>query len=162
MNELSDIIYSLVMGLSDRKEVSMPRLIKAMYLYDWSSTLNSQIKDGRLSWTYSMCGPACRLIEETVKGNPQLFDRYYKDNHVGGQKEMVRITKDDHYPALSDEAGRAVDHVIRVIKNLTWQELSHLIYSTMPMVMASIGGTLDLEMAAQVRRAGMDKKQKGA
>lgn len=159
MNELKDIIYSLVVGLSTKKELSIPRLIKAMYLYDWSSTLNSQEKDARLNWTYSMCGPACREVQETIAGNAHLFNIYRKDNHVGGIKEMVRVCDDDCSVALTGAAKRAVDHVIRVIKNLTWQELSHLIYSTMPMVMASVGSNLDLVKAAEVRRADISEKE---
>lgn len=160
MSELKDIIYSLVAGLADSKEVSMPRLIKAMYLYDWSAILNSHVKDSRLNWTYSMCGPACPMVEKCVADNPLLFNRYRKDNHVGGQKEMVRIVQDDYVPALSDESIRAVSHVIHVIRGLSWQELSHLIYSTMPMVMASVGGPLDLERAAQVRWAALNRVAK--
>lgn len=159
MNELQDIIYSLVVGLSDRKELSLPRLIKAVYLYDWSATLNSGEKDPRLNWTFSMCGPACRRVEEVVNSNTQLFNLYKKDNHVGGQKEMVRISQGDYHPVLTDAAERAVSHVVRVAKPLKWRELSCLIYSTMPMVMASVGGPLDLVGAAYVRRTEIFAKQ---
>lgn len=155
MNEIKDIVYRLLVGLSDRGELSMPRLIKSLYLYDWSATLNASYKDPRLNWMLSMCGPSCALVEEVVDKNPDLFKRFQKDNHVGGMKEMVSACRNDYLPVLSPEGERAVNHVVRVAKGLSWTELSQLIASTMPMVMASVGGVLDLERAAQVRRSGI-------
>lgn len=155
MNEIKDIVYRLLVGLSDQGELSVPRLIKSLYLYDWSATLNAQHKDPRLNWVLSMCGPSCALVEEVVNENPGLFRRFQKDNHVGGVKEMVSACRKDYMPVLSPEGERAVNHVVRVAKGLSWTELSQLIASTMPMVMASVGGALDLERAAQVRRPGI-------
>ena len=153
MNEIKDIVYRLLVGLSDQGELSMPRLIKSLYLYDWSATLNARHKDPRLNWMLSMCGPSCALVEEVVDKNPDLFRRFQKDNHIGGMKEMVAACCNGYLPVLSPEVERAIDHVVRVTKGLRWAELSQLIASTMPMVMASVGGALDLENAARVRKS---------
>ena len=158
MNDIKDIIYKLLVSLSDCGELSMPRLIKSLYLYDWSATLNAQHKDPRLNWMLSMCGPSCALVEEVIDKNPNLFRRFQKDNHIGGMKEMVAARRDGYLPALSSVVERAVDHVVRVTKGLRWTELSQLIASTMPIVMASVGGALDLENAARVRKSGIAKK----
>ena len=153
MSDLKEILIAMIWALSDAKRVSLPRLVKAMYLYDWTSVLNFGAQSPALPWSCGMCGPTSSRINETIRVNADSFSVCEASNHVGGRKTMVVCNALNTYSCLSEAEQRAIRHVADAIRGMPWDDLSLLISSTMPVVISTYGEPLDLVRAAQLRRA---------
>lgn len=152
MDTFKDIVYSLVLQLSDERQLSMPRLVKALYLFDWSSVLNLRAANARFKWSCGMCGPMCEQITLELKMDSKAFAVSTVGNHLGGKKVMVKCADLGYSPTLSEPLERAISHVVRTIKDMTWDQIALLVSSTMPVVMSTMGEPLDLRRAAEERR----------
>lgn len=159
MSDLKEILIAMIWSLSDSKRVSMPRLVKAMYLYDWTSVLNFGAQSPALPWSCGMCGPTSSSINETIRRNADSFSVCEASNHVGGTKTVVVCVAHDTYSELSEAEQRAIRHVAGAIRGMPWDDLSLLIASTMPIVISTYGEPLDLVRAAQLRRAANDHSE---
>lgn len=156
MDTFKDIVYSLVLQLSEERQLSMPRLVKALYLFDWTSVLNFGAENARFKWSCGMCGPMCEQIALELQRDGKTFSIFTVDNHLGGKKVMVRCV-DVYSPTLSEPLQGAVNHVVRTIKGMTWNQIALLVSSTMPVVMSTMGEPLDLKRAADDRRKSVDQ-----
>jgi hypothetical protein len=96
-------------------------------------------------------------IEEYIKNEPKSFRTFYKDNYCGGTKLMVECVDKDYVPALSLQLQKAVRHVVRTTRGMSWNNLALLISSTMPVVISSLDKPLDLDRAAEIRRKMLGK-----
>lgn len=157
MDTFKDIVYTLTLKLSSERQLSMPRLIKALYLFDWSSVLNGRAENARFKWSCGMCGPMCEQITLELQRDGEAFGLFTVDNHLGGKKVMVKCVDLNYLPALSEPLQRAVNHVVRIIKDMTWNEIALLVSSTMPVVMSTMGEPLDLKRAAEERRKSINQ-----
>lgn len=152
MDSLKDIVYALIRGLSDVGHLSMPRLIKSLYLFDWSCVLNNRCNGQQFQWSCGMCGPFCEQISNDIIEDKKAFRTYLKDNHYGGMKLVVECTDTKYAPQLSETSMKAVEHVIKETKGMQWNDFVRLISSTMPVVMSNLDEPLDLLRAAEFRK----------
>ena len=158
MDTFKDIVYSLVLQLSEERQLSLLRIVKALYLFDWSSVLNLRAERARFKWSCGMCGPICEQISVAIQNDNKAFYVFTVNNHQGGKKVMVRCIDMDYSPTLSVPCQKAINHVVRTIKGMSWDELALLVSSTMPVVMSTMGEPLNLKLAAEERRKTLPNK----
>lgn len=157
MSPLKDVIVALLCALSETRSISLPRLIKLIYLFDWTSVLNFHQPAPRLTWSCGICGPTSEEIISTIEESPAIFHTYQKDNHVGGEKTMVRCTDNYPPPTLSGNEQRALDHVVSATRKMKWDDLVLLISSTMPIVISNFGEPLNILRAATLRNKALGR-----
>lgn len=157
MDGIKDVAYAIVNGITDNHQASVARMLKLMYLFDWSRVLNFGGAEPKYQWSCGMCGPSCEQILNTIMTDTQSFRTYYKDNRQGGEKLMVDCIDNDYSPQLSAQCAKAVSHVVRETKGNCWNDLVRLVSSTMPVVLSSINSPLDLTKAAEIRRKALGK-----
>lgn len=157
MSELKNVLVALLCALSDKRSLSVPRLIKSVYLFDWTSVLNFKYEHARLAWSCGMCGPTCDDVLQTINANPSEFRLLEKDNYIGGKKTVVISLLEMSRDRLSETEWKAIEHVARVTRGLPWGELVQLISSTMPVVISHYGSPLDLVRAADLRNRALGR-----
>lgn len=157
MSDLKNILIALLCTMSDNRSLSVPRLIKSVYLFDWTSVLNFRSEHARLDWSCGMCGPTCDEVLQTINANPSVFRLEEKDNHIGGRKTVVVCLSEMNRSGLSEMEWKAVEHVSSATRGLPWDELVQLISSTMPVVISHYGSPLDLVRAASLRNRALGR-----
>lgn len=157
MSSLKDIIVALLCALSETRSASLPRLIKLLYLFDWTSVLNFHQPTPRIVWSCGICGPTSEEIIKVIQNNPDAFYIYKKDNYVGGEKTMVRCADSSPESTLSENERRALSHVVSATKKMRWDDLTLLISSTMPIIISNFGEPLDLSRAAILRNQALGR-----
>lgn len=157
MDGIKDIAYAIVNGITDNHQTSVARVIKLMYLFDWSLVLNFGGVESKYQWSCGMCGPSSEQILNAIMTDTQSFRTYYKSNRQGGEKLMVDCMDHGYSPQLSEQCAKSVAHVVRATKGNCWNDLVRLVSSTMPVVLSSMNNPLDLAKAAEVRRKALGK-----
>lgn len=147
MDTVRDIAYALVVRMSNRKVISLNRLVKLIYLVDWSATLNHAYKIPNLNWRNDICGPNDPIIVATLEKEKTILrvGNRYDDSEIVD----VSVRVDDYEPKLSPEVDLAIQHIQRIASNLPWEKLSLLVSSTYPVLISSIGDMIDLPKLAE-------------
>ena len=149
MNELKDIIWLLLQPING---VRLPRLIKEIYLVDWKCAFAYPPRPCTFKWVYGPCGPTSDAIEKCVRLNGDLF-RIEKSQSQSGIDLFTVCRQDIEYtPTLTSGVVSAVNLVLRVAAQKTWEELTLLISSTYPIMQSSILDVIDIERYAKEYR----------
>lgn len=157
MDTIKDIVYALVNGISENHQMSLLRIVKLVYLFDWSCVLNFGCLASKFQWSCGMCGPSCEQILQSIANSTETYRTFAKDNRQGGEKVMVECIDHNYTPHLSEPCEKAVSHVVRATRGNSWNDLVRLVSSTMPVVISSLDEPLDLSRAAVIRRKMLGK-----
>ena len=157
MDTIKDIVYAITDGITNTHKMSVARMVKLLYLYDWSCVLNFGGIESKFEWSCGMCGPSSDQVINAISNDSQSYRTFYKDNRQGGEKLMIECIDRNYVPQLSEVSMKAVSHVVRVTKEHKWNDLVRLVSSTIPVVMSSMNEPLDLIRAAEIRRKMLGK-----
>ena len=149
MNDLKDIIWALLQPVNG---VRLPRLIKEIYLVDWKCAFEYPPRPCTFKWIYGPCGPTSEKIEECVRQNSDMFRIEEVQTQSGVGMFTVYRQNMEYVPKLTDGVASAIDLVIRVAAQKSWEELTLLISSTYPIMQSSMLDTIDIERYAKEYR----------
>ena len=142
MDTIQDIAFEMIMRMTVHKVVSINRLIKFIYLVDWSATLNQSNKISGLNWYNGLCGPCDRNILIAIQNSKAIFD---VQRRLNDEDTLNVAIKDCTYsPSISEKVRLSIAHIERVANRLPWDRLSLLVASTYPMLVSQVGDELDL------------------
>lgn len=142
MDSIQDVSYAIIMRMTNNKIMSINRLVKLVYLVDWSATLNHSNKIGGLNWRNGLCGPNDTHILGAIQQCRTIFEVRNRPNCAGIQE--VVILNYEYHPVLSEKVLCAIQHIAKVAMRLPWDKLSLLVSSTYPMLVSQVGDSLDL------------------
>lgn len=148
MDSIADIAYELIVKMTDHKVMSLNRLIKLMYLVDWSASLNSQYKVKGLVWRHDYCGPKA----DSIKLRLVEADNIFAVRPRSAESEIldVQLVADEYKADISIFVSKAISHIELIAKKKDWESLSLLVSSTFPMLASQMGEELDLLMLANI------------
>lgn len=152
MTTLKDIIYYIIKTYPIKDHLSNARITKIIYLADWYSAnvFRHQITD--IKWYFNNYGPFVNDILETAMQNENLFSVKIINNFYGAPKRIIGI-KDDYKPNLTDQDIQALQRVIEITKDKTWEQFITFVYSTYPIVSSERYTELDLlELAVDYQK----------
>lgn len=146
--------YLIPRAMVPREYVSLPRLIKLMYLADWRESLMCQSQITNVSWKIGSCGPSADEIYEQLKNDVSRFEISSIPDKFGNPKTIVRcVEKAGNVDALTETQRDATDFILSITANRSWESLSSLVSSTFPVATSETGAILDLpELAVKYQR----------
>ena len=144
MNNTADLIYKLLVDMTDHHSASIKRIMKWVYLVDWRLCLYANAKLNDLKWLHDWCGPSSYDVAQIARQRNDIFQVEDVESDDGCEKTIVQVRDKNHLVYLSQEVLAAIGHITRVARKLPWGDLSLLVSSTRPMMMSSIGDEVDL------------------
>lgn len=131
---LKDILAYLLKNYPHAAHLSNARVTKMVYLSDWRHAIKHKKQISNIDWIFSNHGPFVTDIENTIEQHGDLFRRFETTTFFGNKKIQFAFRNPDYIPQLQKSEKEAIDHVIKVTKDLSWDEFIHLVYSTYPIV----------------------------
>ncbi len=144
MAHLKDILAYILKVYPFKRDLSNARVTKLIYLADWKHVLEEGSPVSGIDWYFDNYGPFAWDVRETAEEYPRLFEVRKTKNYFGGRKSEFRLRSVDYAPSLSASEQSAIDHVVQVTKDLTWEGFIRLVYSTYPVVNSVRYSRLDL------------------
>lgn len=142
MDTIQDISFEIITRTTVHKVVSVNRLIKLIYLVDWSATLNQSHKISGLNWHNGLCGPGNSDILSAIRQRRDIF--VVRGRNSGDDILEVAIIDNMYKPSISEKVALSIAHIERVAKRLPWDRLSLIVASTYPMLVSQVGDELNL------------------
>ena len=145
-------LYLIPRAMDHKTTVSLPRLIKLMYLADWRESFlnNSQITD--VKWKFGSCGPSSEEIYAQLRKDVSAFVISEVMDRFGNPKTMVGKATFDCEGSLSDAQRLSADFILAIAKNRPWESLSALVSATYPIATREPGVELNLPALAEEYR----------
>ena len=146
--------YLIPRAMAPREYVSLPRLIKLMYLADWREALACQSQITNVNWKIGSCGPSADEIYEQLRSDVTRFSISSIADKFGNPKTIVRcLTGAGDTGALTESQRAATDFILRIARNKPWESLTSLVSSTFPVATSETGAILNLpELAVKYQR----------
>lgn len=142
--------YLIPRAMAPREYVSLPRLIKLMYLADWREALICQSQITNVQWSIGPCGPSSDDIYEQLKKDVGSFVLLDVKDRFGNPKKVVeKAVKDAAICGLTDQQKDAADFIIGIAKNRPWESLTSIVSSTYPVATREPGSVLNLPALAR-------------
>lgn len=149
MNALKDIIAYILESYPFKDELSNARVTKIIYLTDWYNSINNNEQISNIQWVYDNYGPFVWNIKEEVENNSDIFKMEKTTNAFGGEKLLLSMADTNYSPDLNDKARKALDHIIKKTKDLSWSNFIKVVYSTYPISSSERYSRLDLVTKAK-------------
>jgi hypothetical protein len=149
---LQDLIAYIVKNYPHPSDLSNARVTKMVYLADWFSLINEKGSLSNINWYFDNYGPFVWDIKRCVEASNTL-QLVSTRTMFGNKKELIELRDNDYEPTLSEDAARAIDHIIKQTEKLNWTSFIRLVYSTYPIAKSEKYSQLDLPVLASEYRA---------
>jgi hypothetical protein len=128
-------------------ELSVSRLMKLLYLAEWKTAIRDHRRLTQLRWRFDGMGPHADDVV-TLLVEHDLF-RIRRRPAAGGLLDVVELRPDSVSlpPAGNDRI--ILDFVVDSVRDLEWQDLLRLVYSTYPILSSERYSELDLVALAK-------------
>ncbi len=144
MSNIKDVIAYILANSDRSKTLSNARLTKIVYLADWKRAIDGQTTISDIQWYFDHFGPFAWDVVNTARGHPKVFTVSESPLANREKQTLIRLVDRRFKPRLEAEDRDAIDHVIRVTKDLGWPEFIRLVYSTFPVANTDKYQYLDL------------------
>ena len=142
--------YLIPRAMEHKTVVSLPRLIKLMYLADWRESLAHNAQITNLKWKIGPCGPSADEIYQQLMTDVSHFTLSTVMDRFGNPKTVVGQTRQVVNSELTPDQRSSVDFILGVAKNREWESLVSLVSSTYPVATHEPGAELNLpELATE-------------
>jgi hypothetical protein len=149
MAELKDVLAYILQTYTVPGDLSNGRVTKMVYLSDWRHILQTGRQVSGIKWKFDNFGPFVWDVVETAREHPDLFAIAETTNLFGSPKRVLSCINGRYRPRLSDSERAAIDHVVKTVQPLGWDEFIGLVYSTYPILASERYSLLDLESLAR-------------
>jgi len=153
MAKLVDALTYLLSQYPYPADQSNARVTKMLYLADWVHCLRHEMPITDIEWYFNNYGPFVDDVKETAIREKSLFDVVEVQNDFGKPKTVLKLKADSISPDLSVTEKQAIDHVIRVTKDMSWEKFIQTVYGTYPVATSPRYSVLDLETKAKQYKA---------
>lgn len=144
MAELRDILSYICHHYRDTQDLSEDALAKMVYLADWKSALDRNLRLTNYRWHFGETGPVVEGVD--FKAPTQ------SPKERGGILSIFRFHDAKTYPTLNDDDRRILNIVINTANTKGWTGITRLVYSTYPFVTQARHAHLDLLKLAKEYR----------
>lgn len=152
MASVVDIVGYIVDQYPRKNDLSKMRLTMLVYLADWRCVLQTGRPISDIEWQVYRLGPYSDDVMLAVESRPDLFVVRPRLTSAGNPKDVVELVT-PFVPNLTAEEKQAIDHVIRVTKDLDNDAFLRLVRSTYPALTQPLYVPLDLPALARQYRA---------
>lgn len=140
--------YLIPRAMEHKSVVSLPRLIKLMYLADWREALAHNVQITNLNWKIGACGPSADEIYQQLVTDVSHFTLSTIMDRFGNPKTVVGRASQAVNSGLTLSQQSSVDFILNVAKNREWESLVALVSSTYPVATNEPGAELNLPKLA--------------
>lgn len=148
MDKLANIIRYIVSAYPNRYELSLPRLIKILYLVDYSCVKNLRRPITGLSWYNGYSGPDLRRSEEvdTVQmAYSYEMAREHIDHFYSPAAKQLTFRKEFMDPPIPEFERLLIDDVLAQTYPLSWDRFTNVILHTEPVRASSFSTWITLD-----------------
>lgn len=143
MDKIIDVLSYILEKYPKLDDLSNARTTKLVYLSDWKNCLENNAQITKIEWVYNNFGPYVWDVLRTAEKHPSIITVSKTKSNDGTPHYKFKLNR-SYQVDLSENEKQAIDHVIKVTKDLDWDEFIRLVYSTYPILTSERYARLNL------------------